>query len=194
MAFHFQNPANLEGIKEKVFSVEELCDIKKAAFRLGKESMKNGEDAFSAFMSFYQKNGFYRVQKAGHIMEVIIAFVFGSMQAFMGSRAFGVRMSVQDDRHQIDFRINGAKIQVKYAWGDEDFQRVKKELARRNILAVDILLYRRYDVSYSILDTIVEMLEFAGVSESKIKKELDEDPALDLAERVWAWYADEISF
>lgn len=36
----------------------------------------------------------------------------------------------------------------------------------------------------------MEIMEFVGVSENDMQKELDEDPALDVVEEMWKWYCE----
>lgn len=59
----------------------------------------------------------------------------------------------------------------------------------RGIMLVIIERYQRGG-DYDIIDTLMEIMEFVGVSENDMQKELDEDPALDVVEEMWKWYCE----
>ena len=128
---------------------------------------------------------------AGKVMEVLVAFVLGIIKASLGD-AFDVAMTVEDDDSKVDFRINGRAIQQKFGWKPDDRRMIaeKRRICQYIQEEVLFIIIERYDRNgkYSIMDTLEEMLRFAGISDETIKKELDEDPAFDAAEELWVWF------
>lgn len=140
---------------------------------------------------FYNKHDLEHMLFAGKTMEIMIAFVLGMIQKFMGKSSFEVEMTAEDDDAQIDFRINGKPIQQKFCWKPDDDKMIDEQnrLWWRGILLVIIERYKEGG-DYDIIDTLTEIMEFADVPKESIEKELDEDPALDVAEEMWKWYCD----
>lgn len=168
---------------------ELLAKLKNAAFRTGKKAQE--KNAMFLLRQFYNKHDLEHMLFAGKTMEIMIAFILGMIQKFMGKSSFEVEMTAEDDDAQIDFRINGKPIQQKFCWKPDDDEMIDEQnrLWWRGILLVIIERYKEGG-DYDIIDTLTEIMEFADVPKESIKKELDEDPALDIAEEMWKWYCD----
>ena len=168
---------------------ELLAKLKNAAFRTGKKAQE--KNAMFLLRQFYNKHDLEHMLFAGKTMEIMIAFVLGMIQKFMGKSSFEVEMTAEDDDAQIDFRINGKPIQQKFCWEPDDDEMIDEQnrLWWRGILLVIIERYKEGG-DYDIIDTLTEIMEFADVPKESIEKELDEDPALDIAEEIWKWYCD----
>lgn len=168
---------------------ELLAKLKNAAFRTGKKAQE--KNAMFLLRQFYNKHDLEHMLFAGKTMEIMIAFVLGMIQKFMGKSSFEVEMTAEDDDAQIDFLINGKPIQQKFCWKPDDDKVIDEQnrLWWRGILLVIIERYKEGG-DYDIIDTLTEIMEFADVPKESIEKELDEDPALDVAEEMWKWYCD----
>lgn len=168
---------------------ELLAKLKNDAFKAGKKAQE--KNAMYMLRSFYNKNDLEHMLYAGKTMEILMAFIFGMIQTFMGKDSFEVEMTAEDDNAQIDFRINGKAIQQKFCWKSDDEKMIDEQnrLWWRGIMLAIIERYKKGG-DYDIIDTIMEIMEFADVSEKDIQKELDEDPALDIAEEMWKWYCE----
>lgn len=168
---------------------ELLAQLKNKALKVGiKTDEKN---AMFYLRSFYNKNDLENMMFAGKVMEILMAFIFGMIQAFMGKDHFSVEMTAEDDEAQVDYRINGKPIQLKFCWKPDDNKMIDEQnrLWWRGIMLVIIERYQRGG-DYDIIDTLMEIMEFVGVSENDMQKELDEDPALDVVEEMWKWYCE----
>lgn len=168
---------------------ELLAKLKNSAFKAGKKA--TDKNAMFLLRSFYNKNDLEHMLYAGKTMEILVAFILGMIQKFMGKALFEVEMTAEDDDAQIDFRINGKPIQQKFCWKPDDDKMIDEQnrLWWRGILLVIIERYQKGG-EYDIIDTLIEMMKFADVPQENIEKELDEDPALDVAEEMWKWYCD----
>lgn len=123
-------------------------------------------------------------------MEIIMAYILGMIQNSLIEKGvrFWIVMDEADDSVQIDFRLNAGLIQQKFDWPEEDVEAVQDSLRFRGIKVIDIPKYVD-GIDHSIIDDIVVMLREAGLNEKEIIAEIDDDPAMDVAEQLWVWYS-----
>lgn len=149
--------------------------------------------SFDRFAEFYDNHELSECCESGKVMEIILAFVLGSIQANLSQYGipFWIDMSQDNDERQIDFKINHAAIQLKFGYSDEDIEAFQDAFRFRNIRVLGIKKYKP-GIDYDIIDTIVDILHLAGLNENEIECEIDEDPAFDLAYSLWIWYCEGI--
>ena len=92
---------------------ELLAQLKNKALKVGIKKT-DAKNAMFYLRSFYNKNDLENMMFAGKVMEILMAFIFGMIQAFMGKDHFSVEMTAEDDEAQVDYRINGKPIQLKF--------------------------------------------------------------------------------
>lgn len=172
----------------KHLSNSRLAYLKRQARKIG--FIAESSDMFERF---YHEANLHYVFEYGKVMEIIIAFVLGAIQNRLTEKGirFWVGMDATDDSIQIDFRLNAGLIQLKFGWSDVDVEAMQDVLRFRGIKVINIKKYDP-DVDYDIIDSIADMLREAGLNEKEIAAEIDDDPALDLAEQVWVWYCTKI--
>ena len=149
--------------------------------------------SFKRFVEFYDEHKLNECDESGKVMEVILAFILGSIQANLSQYGipFWIDMSQDNDDGQIDFMINHAAIQLKFNFADEDLEAIQGSLRFRNIRVLGIKKYKP-GIDYDVLDTVIDILRLAGLNEDEIERETDEDPAFDLAYSLWTWYCNGI--
>lgn len=165
----------------------QLCGLKRRARKLGYACKP--EQAFGEFCAFYDANKLWRVSESGHVMEIVVSFILGSIQQSLRKNGvrFWIDMNPEDDSEQIDFRLNEARIQLKFGWSDDAVKATQDELRHFGIKVVNIPRYH-HGIDHDIIDDIVTMLKTAGLREKEIVVEIDDDQSLDTAERLWVWY------
>ena len=104
---------------------ELLAQLKNKALKVGIKT--DAKNAMFYLRSFYNKNDLENMMFAGKVMEILMAFIFGMIQAFMGKDHFSVEMTAEDDEAQVDYRINGKPIQLKFCWKSDDNKMIDEQ-------------------------------------------------------------------
>ena len=175
--------------KKKDLTVHELAELKNDAFKLGRRAVRGFE--LANLKKFYVDNHLDDVKHDGHVMEVLVAFMLGMIQK-VPKHDLKVEMTEEDDKHQIDFRINNFPIQQKFDWKDKrKVHSLQVELWKEGHILVINIEHHENGSRYTIIDSLMDMLRFAELSENKIKG-LDKNPALVASEKIWMWYCDHV--
>lgn len=172
-------------MKMKSLSVKELNDLKIEARKAGYVA---SESYMKEFMDFFNDKELAYIEETGHVMEVIMLWILGMLQAELHEAGiyFFIKVSPTLDRYQIDYAINNALIQQKYGWSNADVDGMQDALRFRNIHVINIKRYG--DADYDIIDSLAEILKLAGLNQQEIDDAIDNDLAFDAASEIWAWY------
>ena len=173
-------------MKMKSLSVKELNSLKIEARKAGYVASEN---YMKEFTDFFNNKELAYVEETGHVMEIIMLWILGMLQAELHEVGiyFFVKVSPALDRHQVDYAINNALIQQKYGWSDVDIDSMQDVLRFRNIHVINIKKYGD-DMNYDIIDSLVEMLRLAGLNQQEIDDAVNNDSAFDAAYEIWTWY------
>ena len=174
-------------MKMKSLSIKELNNLKIEARKAGYVASK---DYMKEFTDFFNNKGLVYVEETGHVMEIIMLWILGMLQAELHECGiyFFIEVSPALDRRQIDYAINNALIQQKYGWSDADVDGMQDALRFRNIRVINVKRYG--DIDYDIIDSLVEILRLAGLNQQEIDDAIDNDLAFDAASEIWAWYTE----
>lgn len=173
-------------MKMKSLSIKELNSLKiearKAGYVVSKDYMKE-------FTDFFNNKELVYVEETGHVMEIIMLWILGMLQAELHEAGiyFFIEVSPALDKCQIDYAINNALIQQKYGWSDVDVDGMQDVLRFRNIHVINIKKYGD-DMNYDIIDSLIEILRLAGLNQREIDDAVDNDLAFDAAYEIWSWY------
>lgn len=170
----------------KSLSIKELNSLKIEARKAGYVASEN---YMKEFIDFFNNKGLAYVEETGHVMEIIMLWILGLLQAELHERGiyFFIEVSPALDMRQIDYAINNALIQQKYGWGDADVDSMQDVLRFRNIHVINIKKYGD-DMNYDIIDSLVEILRLAGLNQREIDDVVNNDAAFDAAYEIWVWY------
>lgn len=173
-------------MKMKSLSIKELNSLKIEARKAGYVASK---DYMKEFTDFFNNKGLVYVEETGHVMEIIMLWILGMLQAELHEAGiyFFIEVSPALDKCQIDYAINNALIQQKYGWSDVDVDSMQDVLRFRNIHVINIKKYGD-DMNYDIIDSLVEILRLTGLNQREIDDAVDNDLAFDAAYEIWSWY------
>lgn len=173
-------------MKMKSLSIKELNSLKIEARKAGYVASK---DYMKEFTDFFNNKGLVYVEETGHVMEIIMLWILGMLQAELHEAGiyFFIEVSPALDKCQIDYAINNALIQQKYGWSDVDVDSMQDVLRFRNIHVINIKKYGD-NMNYDIIDSLVEILRLAGLNQREIDDAVDNDLAFDAAYEIWSWY------
>lgn len=166
--------------------MKKLTDLKRMARRAGYVAdQKNG---FESFKKFYEDNNLIEETLSGQVMEIILCYILGMMQAYLHEtgKYFFVNINSTLDHNGVDVAINHICFQVKFDW-KEDKLDIDKELLKRININL-IIIPSAKDKNADIIDQLVEILQCVGFSENDISEVIDNDPSLDAAVEIWDWY------
>ena len=168
--------------------LEELNKLKNESRAIGH---KVADDArfMDEFVRFYNANKLAYVLENGHVIEIIMCWILGMIQAGLEKEGvrFDIEASAKLDAKKIDVKVNRARIQLKYAWSDAKIREFQDELRYRNIHVIGIKKFG-VDPDYDIIDSLIKIFELAGLSKNQIKRTIDDNPGIDAAEELWVWY------
>lgn len=173
-------------MKMKSLSIKELNSLKIKARKAGYIADK---DYMKEFKEFFDENRLAYIEETGHVMEVIMLWILGVIQAELHEHGiyFFIKVNSALDRQQIDYVVNNALIQQKYGWSDVDVDSIQDVLRFRNIHVINIKKYGD-DMNYDIIDSLVEILRLAGLNKQEIDDAVNNDSAFDAAYEIWTWY------
>lgn len=166
--------------------IKKLSYMKSEARKMG--YISNPKHGFKKFKDFYDSHRLYEESCSGQVIEIILCFILGMMQAYQheNRRNFYIDVSPELDRRGIDIAINHICFQLKFDWNPLKMIIEKDELKRINIHL--IVIPSSLEPSSDIIDQLIEMLELVGFSAEEIQDEIDNDPSLDAAVEIWDWY------
>ena len=100
-------------MKMKSLSIKELNSLKIKARKAGYIADK---DYMKEFKEFFDENRLAYIEETGHVMEVIMLWIIGMIQAELHEHGiyFFIKVNSALDRQQIDYVVNNALIQQKY--------------------------------------------------------------------------------
>ena len=143
-----------------------------------------------SFDKFFENNNLAYVDKMGQVIEIMFAWILGSIQEELHEQGIHcvVYCDKTLDRFKIDFEINHAAIQVKFDHSDADIESLQDVLRTSNIHVINIKKYNKKDFSYTIQDSIIEILKLAGLNQEEIDDFLGSSDAIFAAEEIWVKY------
>lgn len=158
--------------------------------RLKQVARRVGYSKTQTFDEFFKNNNLAYIDKMGQVVEIMFAWILGSIQTELHEKQmwFMIRCNKALDNAKIDFEINRAAIQIKFNHDEEDIRALQDVLRMSNIRVINIKKYNKKDFSYTIQDSIVEVLGLAGFNEKEIDDFLGSSDAIFAAEEIWVKY------
>lgn len=168
-------------------TIKKLNWLKQQARKIG--YITDPIEGFTIFKSFYSKEKLFLLNESGKVIEIIICFILGMMQARFHemSKFFFIEATAELDLKQIDFMLNNIPFQIKFGFDKSRIEAERDVLNKQNIKVVNIPNCKK-DNDNDIIDAICEILVLSGFSHDEIEEVIDNDPSLDIAYEIWQWY------